>query len=282
MDFQYLLDIGIRVQNAETSQKENLVPAEPRKLQSIVVENGAAPSSPTKLLYMNSTYHFEQKARLLALYQEGESLVAELDETIFHPQGGGQPTDKGRLEGAGLPPLEVVRVMMHKIRPGVVRHECEGDAEPWLKAVASGKAEVMCRVDEAERRMNARLHSAGHLLDVAIFALGFRWKPGKGYHFPDGPYVEYVITEEGRQLDNKDPESKQKAAAEITAKVQELSKLNNAVVISVLDGVRTVAIDGMSCPCGGTHVERTGEIGDVTVKKLQAKQGNMRVSYSVT
>ena len=33
---------------------------------------------------------------------------------------------------------------------------------------------MRCQVDEGKRRLNARLHSAGHLLDVAIFVLGFR------------------------------------------------------------------------------------------------------------
>jgi Ser-tRNA(Ala) deacylase AlaX len=47
-------------------------------------------------------------------------------------------------------------------------------------------------IDEAVRKLNARLHSAGHLLDVAVSRLKLDWKAGKGYHFQDSPYVEYV------------------------------------------------------------------------------------------
>lgn len=41
--------------------------------------------------------------------------------------------------------------------------------------------------------MNARIHSAGHLLDMAMNRCGqTELKPGKGYHFPSGAYVEYI------------------------------------------------------------------------------------------
>ena len=51
------------------------------------------------------------------------------------------------------------------------------------------------RIDQQWRRMNARLHSAGHLLDVAMQRAGKRdLAPDKGYHFQAGPYVQYVGT----------------------------------------------------------------------------------------
>jgi hypothetical protein len=48
-------------------------------------------------------------------------------------------------------------------------------------------------VDEARRLTNAKLHSAGHAIDAAVTRAGYggRLKPTKGYHFADGPYVEY-------------------------------------------------------------------------------------------
>jgi Ser-tRNA(Ala) deacylase AlaX len=47
-------------------------------------------------------------------------------------------------------------------------------------------------IDQEVRKKNARLHSAGHLLDVAVNRLKLDWRPGKGYHFQDSPYVEYI------------------------------------------------------------------------------------------
>jgi Ser-tRNA(Ala) deacylase AlaX len=55
--------------------------------------------------------------------------------------------------------------------------------------------EVNSLVDEELRLLNARNHSAGHFLDLAMYRLGkTTLKPGKGYHFPKGAYVEYIGT----------------------------------------------------------------------------------------
>ena len=62
---------------------------------------------------------------------------------------------------------------------------------------------------------------------------------------------------------------------------QELIGKNIATEVGLVNGMRTVSMDGVSCGCGGTHVEGSGEIKEVTIKKIQAKQGNIRVSYAL-
>lgn len=47
--------------------------------------------------YLKNTYLFELKTRI-ANIQEGKILF---EDTIFHPQGGGQPKDKGWIETNG-------------------------------------------------------------------------------------------------------------------------------------------------------------------------------------
>ena len=48
-------------------------------------------------------------------------------------------------------------------------------------------------VDEAPRRLNARLHSAGHLLDIAMLSTKHsNLKPGKGNHSLELSFVEYI------------------------------------------------------------------------------------------
>jgi len=77
-----------------------------------------------------------------------------------------------------------------KIRDDVILHI--GKFEPAGATFAEG-SEVECHVDEAKRRLFARVHSAGHLLDVAMLKAGRSdLRPSKGYHFAQGAYVEYI------------------------------------------------------------------------------------------
>ena len=67
-----------------------------------------------------------------------------------------------------------------------------GKFEPASASFAEGSA-VECHVDEAKRRLFARVHSAGHLLDIAMVRAGRNdLKPSKGFHFSEGAYVEYI------------------------------------------------------------------------------------------
>jgi len=40
---------------------------------------------------------------------------------------------------------------------------------------------------------------------------------------------------------------------------------------------------GLGCPCGGTHVEKLGEIGKVVITKIKStpKKSEVKVSYSL-
>jgi alanyl-tRNA synthetase len=35
-------------------------------------------------------------------------------------------------------------------------------------------------------------------------------------------------------------------------------------------------------PCGGTHVTATGEVGEITLKKMKQKNGLLKISFGVT
>nr|GMD63036.1 putative alanyl-tRNA editing protein alaX [Ipomoea batatas] len=83
--------------------------------------------------------------------------------------------------------------------------ENSGDGVSNLKLEKG--AEVSLSVDEQRRMLNTRLHSAGHLLDVCIANIGWgHLKPGKAYHFPDGPFVEYQGTVPQNELQIKQKE----------------------------------------------------------------------------
>ena len=164
---------------------------------------------PTRALYLDDSYRFECGATCIGasrLESGGWALV--LDETIFHPQGGGQPADRGSIsvgEGdakrvfalCGVSKCRVDGVIMHELsedtdpRETDPRETSPRETSPRAPPITVGDR-VNLNVDEAHRRLNARLHSAGHLIDVAMKAAGCSaLEPAKGYHYSPGSYVEY-------------------------------------------------------------------------------------------
>ena len=142
----------------------------------------------TTLLYLEDFNLLEAKAKVLDVVEESGKIIVVLDQTVFYPQGGGQPYDKGIINS------QFAKFVVGEVRfiDGTVKHigHFEGGA--------FSKEEVVGLVVDVERRkLNSRLHSAGHVVDMAIHALGLKWVPGKGYHFPEGPYVEYIGSSEG-------------------------------------------------------------------------------------
>lgn len=57
------------------------------------------------------------------------------------------------------------------------------------------------KINQEKRRLYARIHSGGHFLDIAVKKIGLPWTPSKGFHFPEGSYVEYIGTIEGKAED---------------------------------------------------------------------------------
>lgn len=189
-----------------------------------------------------------------------------LDATIFHPQGGGQPSDIGTIDSGRV----LLSVHMVKAVEDEIRHYYTSTAD---EPTAGPIAEV--KIDFDRRKLHSRLHSAGHLLDQAVRNFLVEARPLKGYHFPDGPYVEYT-----GQL----PENVAVFMAQCNAWLAERLKQGGVVATVVRDDrSRTVAIaeDG-PVPCGGTHVSSLVEIGQVSVHKIKKTREGFRASYRIS
>ncbi len=223
----------------------------------------------TKLIYMEEMQKLEDEARVLDVIEEEGRKIMILDQTIFYPQGGGQPYDQGVIENEnGKFAVEEVRYF-----EGAVKHIGTG------YSFQIGE-QVELKVDEARRRLHMRLHSGGHLLDMAINKLGLGWKPGKGYHYPEGPYIEY-----DGNLDDAEKESLQKkiedtANAIISENIPTTIKFLSDQLINGKPA-RVVLYGDFSVPCGGTHVANLKDIGHLSIRKMSNKKGLIRVAYQV-
>lgn len=206
-----------------------------------------------------------------------------LDQTIFYPQGGGQPYDKGIIEGSsGKFSVEEVRFV-----DGVVKHIGKFESGSFQ----TGET-VKCAVDEARRALHSRIHSAGHVVDMAVTALNLNWVPGKGYHFPEGPYVEYVGSFDGlnreklkidiENLCNKFVEENRETKLFFMEK-KKMKEVCRFVPDYIPEGksVRVVIYGDFGVPCGGTHVGHLGDIRHITIRKIKADGANIRVAYDV-
>ncbi|MBI4128278.1 MAG: hypothetical protein HY459_04400 [Parcubacteria group bacterium] len=239
----------------------------------------------TELLYWEAFSLLTAHGKVMATETTNGRTAVILEATIFHPQGGGQPYDKGVIEGANATfAVEEVRLV-----DGVVHHIGKFDHGDF----AQGEA-VTCRVDEERRRLNSRLHSAGHAVDWAVMTANLNWIPGKGYHFPDGPYVEYTSNLEGLELDRESLRTELETlcnrlvAEDREVSVRFMSKEEMASVCHFVPDyipegkpARVVFFGDFGVPCGGTHVTHLAEIGRITIRKVRIQGNTAKVSYDV-
>ena len=134
------------------------------------------------------------------------SLEIILDVTTMHPRGGGQPSDVGTVIGisgcgGGGIVATISDVIIDKSTGVVVHHgvvtlpreeALASDPHPDTPPFPPGST-VFVRVDPDQRLLNSECHSAGHVVDAAMARIDHSSGriPLKGYHFMDGPYVEY-------------------------------------------------------------------------------------------
>ncbi|HSW78049.1 MAG TPA: alanine--tRNA ligase-related protein [Candidatus Chromulinivoraceae bacterium] len=218
---------------------------------------------------------------------EDDRIDIQLDKTCFYPRGGEQDWDKGIITNESSPATFAV----HEVRldENAVVHHIGVYQSGELK---SGDT-VHCSVDANRREINTRLHSAGHLVDMAVDHLGLSWIAGKGAHYPHMSFVEYdaVITPKEAEIIQKDIE---RVANKLIAKGSrnEIRFMPFSAMHTVCKHVpenipttkpaRVVLYDeAFGIPCGGTHVKDVHDIGRITISKVKSKKGITKVSYTV-
>ena len=117
----------------------------------------------TKALYLDDSYLKEMETEVLDVLPEGEDRYRLiLDKTVFYPMGGGQTTDQGKLEGNHWSG-EVYQVIN---RDGEIWHFVKASNPPSIGMKVHGN------INWDRRYKNMKLHSAGHIIDFAMYLLG--------------------------------------------------------------------------------------------------------------
>lgn len=210
-----------------------------------------------------------------------------LDRTVFYPTGGGQPGDSGVLrtgDGAEIRIATAVKGREEDGGPDVIVHV----PEEGRNAPAPG-SKVTAEIDWDRRHRLMRVHTCLHLLSAVLPypVTGGQVGDGKGrldFAIPEGGLDKDAITAELNALIGGDHAV---GADWITddelAAQPDLVKTMSVKPPSGAGRVRLIRIEGQDLqPCGGTHVANTGEIGSVTVTKIENKgRQNRRVAIAL-
>jgi alanyl-tRNA synthetase len=211
-----------------------------------------------KNLYFTSRV-LRHESAVIAIQHDGPVARVMVEETIFHPQGGGQKSDVGTLGGSRL-------LRAEKSEEGVV-HFVE------QAALVVGQV-VHLEVDEIARQLNSRLHTAGHLIAGVGQRLDSGVLPVRGHHWPDEARVEFTVPTSWTMRSDFQ-ETLQSAVDHAVATDAEVKMEVGA------DG-RRVTISGFDpVPCGGTHVATLAELGKVLIRNVNVKRGTLRIGYDL-
>lgn len=241
----------------------------------------------TELAYlatMEDAYVRTFRARVTALPPG----AVVLDRTYFYPAGGGQPTDRGQLATAEGARLDVVDVV--KSGPSVL-HRLKGRSEA-LRSLAVG-AELEGTIDWERRHRHMRLHTGQHLLSARIFVRTGRKTrkavlAGLGATLDlDGPLDGALLPELASDLAAAVAEPRRVSIVHIPrAEWDAHPNAERSGLVPLppqVDPVRVVAVEGLDvCPCGGTHLRSTGELGAVLLAPPVAlPDGTSRVGFTL-
>ncbi len=219
----------------------------------------------TELLFRDDAYLKTATAQVIAA-QDG---AVELDQTIFYPQGGGQPGDIGWIVRAGGERIPVIDTRKGDA-PGTVRHllnpgELPQPGEP-----------VSLELDWPRRYAVMRLHTALHVMSCVVVA------PVTGGNIaPDKARLDFDIDMALLDAAKIEQETNALIARGVATETvwitdeeldarPELVKTMSVQPPRGAGRVRLLKIPGIDLqPCGGTHVKNIAEIGGIRVTRIR-------------
>ncbi|WP_174873146.1 alanyl-tRNA editing protein [Vogesella oryzae] len=210
----------------------------------------------THKVFWDDPYQTELATRIATV--DGNRVT--LQATIFYAESGGQESDRGSI--AGLPVQQAEkqgRDIVYTLPAGHGLHA--GDA-------------VAVRIDWPRRYRLMRLHFAAELALETIYR-----------DFDGVQKIGAHIGEHKARIDFALPQPITSQLAAITAKVQALIDADSAIISAFSDAAnerRYWEVPGYCrVPCGGTHLQRTGEVGRIALKRKNVGRGKERVEITL-
>jgi misacylated tRNA(Ala) deacylase len=232
---------------------------------------------PTDCLFREDSYLKECSATVVGITEQGGIV---LDRTIFYATSGGQPGDRGAFTLQSGEAIIIETASFTDQAKTEIAHVPAGGAAP----VSVGDP-VHAVIDWEQRHARMRMHTALHLLSAVL-----PYPVTGGSVGENESRLDFDIPEAG--LDRAAIEEKLAkmiaADAPVTSRwISDQELAANPGMVKTMSvkppmgtgRVRLIEIKGFDLqPCGGTHVRRTGEIGNVRVTQIEKKgKQNRRV-----
>jgi alanyl-tRNA synthetase len=233
---------------------------------------------PTKKLYYEQPSDIEFEAVVLDFFDG----YAVLDQTLFYPEGGGQPADTGTLIGPesmaqvdGV--TKVGEVILHHIAGGMLRR---GER-------------IKGMVDEERRWSLMRHHTATHvLLHATKEVLGAHIhqagaQKGSESSRVDIRHFKHITPDELHRIEIA-ANRMIMASVPVEIEVEDRTKAEQKYGFSLYQGgvppgrdIRIVKVAGDIEACAGTHCRNTGEIGMLKIIRVEHIQdGIERIEFA--
>ena len=222
------------------------------------------------LYYPENEYQKEFDAEVQKKDEEKNYIV--LDQTLFYKQGGGQPADRGKISwGEGK--AEIADVQKDN---GEIRHFIEGD-------MPEEGAEIHGEIYWERRYKHMKMHTAQHIVSKIVLDEYDATTAGNQIH-ADRSRIDFEpadfneedlekIEEKTNQIISEDIElNKSEVARDKLEEKTESGRTNLDLIPDHIDPLRAVEIGEIDiCPCGGTHVDSTGELGEFRIVERKTK-----------
>ena len=232
-----------------------------------------------EILCYSDSYLKECKSKVMEVNDHG----VVLDQTIFYPGGGGQPSDNGKLI------LENNEYLVKGVKriDGQIVHLIEG-AKPEINS------EVDSIIDWDKRYKLMRTHTALHILcgviwrDYSASVTGGDMKPLAGRMDFELEEMSADFSKEVEEKINREVSEKRnikiyQLPRDEAFQIPDLIRTKINLLPKGIEFVRIVDIEGLDLQAdGGTHVQNTSEVGYIKMIGHESKgKSNKRLRIEV-
>jgi alanyl-tRNA synthetase len=237
----------------------------------------------TDRLYYQDSFLYDFDAEVLDVADNPRPALI-LDRTAFYPTSGGQVFDTGWITSNSDAKFRVTEVA--DMEDGKVVHYLEAPLHDSQKELLKPGTRVRGLIDAARRRDHMQQHSGQHVLSAAFIRLYNM--PTVSFHMAD----DYCsIDLDTPTLTKEQIESAERLANEIILENravdirfvthEEAGKLGlRKVPVTDRDELRIIDIhDWDLSACGGTHVNQTGQIASILLRKAEKVRQGWRVEF---